>query len=268
MGGMPKPAMAPEPRLNLLGVRVSAVNLQSAADRILRAVEGRMKGYVCIRDVHGVVKCQHDEKLRQAHREAFLVTPDGMPVVWSLRLAGHADVSRVYGPDLMLALFDQGQAKGVRHYLYGSTPETLSKLEDRLAKRFPEAEIVGSYSPPFRDLTEAEKGDVARQIDESGADIVWVGLGTPRQELWMAEMRDLIDAPIFIGVGAAFDFHAGVKAQAPRVIQRSGFEWLFRVACEPRRLLPRYAVAVPTFLFLGFGQLLGRPQPSIDPADG
>lgn len=247
----------PVPWINLLGVRVSAVNMTSAVACILEAIAAGRRGYVCLRDVHGVVRCQNNTDLQRAHNRAFLVTPDGMPLVWALRAAGHDTADRVYGPDLMLALFDEGRKAGLRHFLYGTTPEVLEKLAARLLAAYPGAEIVGSYAPPFRPLTETETETVAATINATRADVVWVGLSTPKQELWMAEMRPALDAGMLIGVGAAFDFHAGVKKQAPRAIQRSGFEWLFRLASEPRRLLGRYAVVVPSFLALVGLQVAG-----------
>lgn len=243
--------------MNLLGVRVSAVNLAKATTRIEAAIAAGVKGYICIRDAHGVVRCQSDSELRQIHNEAFMVTPDGMPLVWALKLAGHRRAGRVYGPDLMLALFERGCATGLRHFLYGTTPEILEKLTARLRAKFPEAEIVGTIAPPFRDLTPEEEADVAARIDASGADIVWVGLSTPKQERWMSRMRGRLAPSMLIGVGAAFDFHAGAKRQAPRVIQRSGLEWVFRLACEPRRLWWRYAVVVPSFTGLVLAQGFG-----------
>jgi N-acetylglucosaminyldiphosphoundecaprenol N-acetyl-beta-D-mannosaminyltransferase len=242
---------------NVLGVRISAVNLESATGLIQQAIEDGRRGYVCVRDAHGVVRCQSDPKLRSIHNRAFLVTPDGMPLVWALKHAGHVQSDRVYGPDLMLAVFDAGSRKGVRHFFYGATASTLELLRKRLLERFPEAQIAGSYAPPFRDLSPQEEADVADLINRSGADIVWVGLSSPKQELWMARMRDRLEPSMLIGVGAAVDFHAGLKRQAPRFIQRSGFEWAFRLLCEPRRLWRRYALVVPTFISLSALQKLG-----------
>jgi len=218
---------------NVLGVRVSAVNLESATKLIEKAIEDGRKEYVCVRDAHGVVRCQSDPELRSIHNRAFLVTPDGMPLVWALRHAGHTESDRVYGPDLMLSVFEAVSSKGLRHFLYGATAKTLEQLQSRLITKFPEARIVGSYAPPFRGLSLQEETDIADRINRSGADIIWVGLSSPKQELWMARMRDRLDASVLIGVGAAFDFHAGLKRQAPRIIQRSGFEWAFRLLCEP-----------------------------------
>jgi N-acetylglucosaminyldiphosphoundecaprenol N-acetyl-beta-D-mannosaminyltransferase len=250
---------------NVLGVRVSAVNLKSATDRIEAAIAQGRKEYVCVRDAHGVIRCQKDAKLRAIHNRAFLVTPDGMPLVWALKRAGYTDSDRVYGPDLMLSVFEAGEPKGLRHFLYGATEKTLERLQARLLEKFPQAQITGAYAPPFRDLSQPEEADIAERINRSKADIVWVGIGSPKQELWMAHMRGQLDASMLIGVGAAFDFHAGLKRQAPRIIQRSGLEWAFRLACEPRRLWRRYAVTVPSFLLLSVLQRLGVRQ---FPTDG
>ena len=259
-GSLPNPAPVPWTYpgwANVLGVRVSAVNLESATQRIETAVAFGKKGYVCVRDAHGLIRCQQDAGLRSIHNRAFLVTPDGMPLVWALKRAGHPESDRVYGPDLMLSLFSAGERKGLRHFLYGATEATLEKLQARLLERFPGARITGTYAPPFRPLSPQEETEVAERINRSGADIVWVGLGTPRQEHWMAHMRGRLDAPMLIGVGAAFDFHAGLKRQAPKAIQRSGLEWAFRLLHEPRRLWRRYAVVVPGFIFLTVLQRTG-----------
>ncbi|OHV26158.1 glycosyltransferase [Rhizobium sp. RMa-01] len=254
---------------NVLGVRVSAVNLKSATGYIQEAIEDGRKEYVCVRDAHGIVRCQDDPELRSIHNRAFLVTPDGMPLVWALRRAGHSESDRVYGPDLMLSVFDAGSSKGLRHFLYGATAETLEQLQARLLAKFPQARIVGSYAPPFRKLSMQEEADIADRLNRSGADIIWVGLSSPKQELWMARMRDRLEASMLIGVGAAFDFHAGLKRQAPRFIQRSGFEWVFRLLCEPRRLWRRYALVVPTFISLTAFQRLGlRTFPIEDGVSG
>jgi len=269
VGSSPTSVLHPEGSLgwtNVLGVRVSAVNLKSATEFIQKAIEDGRKEYVCVRDAHGIVRCQDDPELRSIHNRAFLVTPDGMPLVWALRKAGHAESGRVYGPDLMLSVFDAGSAKGLRHFLYGATAETLEQLQARLLAKFPQAQIVGSYAPPFRKLSTQEEADIADKLNRSGADIIWVGLSSPKQELWMAHMRDRLEASMLIGVGAAFDFHAGLKRQAPRFIQRSGFEWAFRLLCEPRRLWRRYALVVPTFISLSAFQRLGLRQFPIEDA--
>jgi N-acetylglucosaminyldiphosphoundecaprenol N-acetyl-beta-D-mannosaminyltransferase len=252
--------------VNVLGVRVSAVNLGTATARIDAAISRGKKEYVCVRDAHGVIRCQNDAELRSIHNRAFLVTPDGMPLVWALKRAGHTASDRVYGPDLMLSLFETGEHRGWRHFLYGATDKTLERLQARLLEKFPDARIAGAYAPPFHELGTQEEADVAERINRSGADIVWVGLGSPKQEFWMAHMRGRLEASILIGVGAAFDFHAGLKRQAPRAIQRSGLEWAFRLLCEPRRLWRRYALVVPGFLLLSALQRLGLRQFPMDGA--
>jgi N-acetylglucosaminyldiphosphoundecaprenol N-acetyl-beta-D-mannosaminyltransferase len=252
--------------VNVLGVRVSAVNLKTATARIDAAIAKGKKEYVCVRDAHGVIRCQSDAELRSIHNRAFLVTPDGMPLVWALKRAGHTASDRVYGPDLMLSLFETGEHRGWRHFLYGATDKTLERLQARLLEKFPDARIAGAYAPPFHELDAREEADVAERINRSGADIVWVGLGSPKQEFWMAHMRGQLDASMLIGVGAAFDFHAGLKRQAPRAIQRSGLEWAFRLLCEPRRLWRRYALVVPSFLLLSALQRLGLRQFPMDGA--
>lgn len=251
------------PGIDLLGVRVSALNLRSACDRVHDAVRERQRGYVCLCGAHGLVDSQSVPALRIAYNKAFLNTPDGMPLVWELHRQGHSDAGRVYGPDLMLGMFE----RGLRHYLYGASPATLARLEERLKKRFPQATIVGAYSPPFRALTEQEDDDVAHRINAAKPDIVWVGLGAPKQELWMARLRDRLHAPMLIGVGAAFDFHAGKKPQAPAIMQSLGLEWLFRLGSEPRRLWRRYLRVVPGYIGLLALQRLGlRQYPAVTAA--
>jgi N-acetylglucosaminyldiphosphoundecaprenol N-acetyl-beta-D-mannosaminyltransferase len=237
-------------RTDVLGVPVSAVNLQAAVDIIGEWIRSRERHYVCVTGVHGVMESWRDEELRRIHAAAGMVTPDGMPMVWLLKMAGHRHADRVYGPDLMLAMFAAGVEQGVRHFLYGSTPETTARLKDNLLSLYPGARIVGIHSPPIRPVGAPEDDAICRMIDDSGADIVWVGLSTPKQEVWMARHRDRLRCPVLIGVGAAFDMHAGAVRQAPRFIQRSGFEWLYRMALEPRRLAWRYLRNNPAFVVL------------------
>ncbi|WP_448208391.1 WecB/TagA/CpsF family glycosyltransferase [Azospirillum sp. sgz302134] len=242
-------------RLNVLGVGVSAIDLDMAVERIDRWIADGERQYVCVTGVHGVMESQRDPRILGIHNAAGLVTPDGMPLVWLLRLGGHRHADRVYGPDLMEAVFDAARGRAHRHFLYGASEGTLARLRANLERRHPGCRIVGSHAPPFRPLTPREDAEVISAINASGADIVWVGLSTPKQERWMAEHRAKLDAPVLIGVGAAFDFHAGLKRQAPRLVQRSGFEWLFRLVSEPRRLWKRYAVNNPAFVLRVFGQM-------------
>lgn len=241
--------MTPD-RTNILGVGVSAINPDMAVDTIDGWIAEGRQNYVCVTGVHGVIESQSDQDLRRIVNQAGLVTPDGMPLVWVSRLRNNRSVSRVYGPDLMAEVCAKSVAKGHRHFLYGGAPGVAERLADQLRQRYPGIEIAGLYVPPFRPLTPAEDEAVIEQINASKADIVWVGLSTPKQEYWMAAHLGRLDACVMVGVGAAFDFLAGVKTQAPRWMQRSGLEWLYRLVTEPRRLWRRYLTIVPLFLIL------------------
>lgn len=234
---------ASPPRYNVLGLGISALTLAGARDLIL-ATRGRVRaGYICLATAHGATEALHDAELRAAYDGAWLITPDGMPFVW----LGPPGVERVYGPDLMLAVCDAGRAVGLRHYLYGGHPGVAEQLAANLRNRFPDVEIVGTYTPPFRPMNEAESAALAADVTRTRPDVMWVGLSSPKQEKFMARYSPQLDASVMIGVGAAFDFHSGRAPQAPRWIQRSGFEWLFRLCTEPRRLGMRYLKTTPLF---------------------
>lgn len=233
-------------RFNVLGVGVSALTLAQARDLIV-GVRGRLRrGYVCVTGVHGITEAHDDPAFRSILNCAWLTTPDGMPLVWLGRRRGLA-VTRVYGPDLLLAVCDAGRAHGLTHYLYGGTAGVAEALGARLTAQFPGLAIVGTKTPPFRPLTAEEAADWRTEIARLRPDVVWIGLSTPKQERFMAEFADQLEAGVLIGVGAAFDFHAGVKRQAPVWMQRGGLEWLFRLLTEPRRLGPRYLRNNPLF---------------------
>lgn len=251
-------------KTNILGVGISAINMDQALEVIDGWISAGQANYVYCRDVHGLVLCQSDEDLRRMHNQAGLVTPDGMPLVWLSRRAGHGHVDRVYGPDLMLALVERSLPKRYRHFFYGGAPGTPEKLAERLKARFSGLIVAGCYSPPYRALTEEEAEQVTAKINRARADIVWVGLSTPKQEKWMAAHVAHINRAVLIGVGAAFDFHAGEKRQAPQWIQRSGFEWLFRIAVEPGRLWRRYGKVIPLFVFYAARQAAGLRKYSLD----
>lgn len=242
-------------RIDVLGVEVSAIDLETAVGEIRGWVSNGARHYVCVRDVHGVMAARRDPELIDIHNRAGMVTPDGMPLVWCGRYAGARWTKRVYGPDLMLAVCGQSTEDGVRHYLYGAGPGVAEELAQRLRHKFPGIEIVGVHSPPYRDLTDEEAEETAAMINAQRPDIVWVGLSTPKQERWMAGFRSRLEAPVLIGVGAAFDMHSGRVRQAPEWIRRSGFEWFFRLCMEPRRLWRRYLTSIPIFLL----QIAMRP---------
>jgi N-acetylglucosaminyldiphosphoundecaprenol N-acetyl-beta-D-mannosaminyltransferase len=193
-----------------------------------------------------------------------MVTPDGMPLIWLLRLGGYRAADRICGPDLMPAMFRHSEGRGYRHFLYGSSETTLSLLQERLGRNFPGARIAGCYSPPYRPLTGEEEREVDRAVNATDPDIVWVGLGAPKQDRWMAAHRPSLKAPVLIGVGAAFDMLAGRVARAPRFVQRSGCEWMFRIAQEPRRLSRRYIESNSKFAMMLIGQKLRLTKHQVD----
>jgi N-acetylglucosaminyldiphosphoundecaprenol N-acetyl-beta-D-mannosaminyltransferase len=242
---------------HILGMRVDATSYPEAAQRITgwaRAAESR---YVCVATVNNVMEACDSPEFRRIMNEADLVTPDGMPLVWGLRRLGVPHASRVYGPDLTPVVLGAAEQAGLPVGFYGSTPEVLGKLKDALGRRFPRLIAPYWFAPPFRPLTEQEDAAIVQAIRRSQVRILFVGLSTPKQERWMASHRGRLPA-VMIGVGAAFDFLAGTKRQAPGWMQASGLEWLFRLASEPRRLWRRYLKHNPRFAVLFARQLLAR----------
>jgi N-acetylglucosaminyldiphosphoundecaprenol N-acetyl-beta-D-mannosaminyltransferase len=251
-----RPVPAPEPAalraphtVPLLGIPLALIDYDQTMDWIDAMVAQRRRGYVCVAAVHTVMVCQEDPALRQAVLSSSLTVPDGQPLVWAMNMLGHELSSRVYGPELMARYCERAARTGTRMFLYGGRNQgALVQLALNLRQRYPGIRIVGGYAPPFRDLRDEERATVAEEINRSGADVVWVGIGVPKQEKWMAQMRDSLDAPVLIGVGAAFDFHAGLVPQAPNRVQGLGLEWAYRLAHEPRRLWRRYARYNPRFV--------------------
>ena len=249
------PRVVSEP---VLDVPLAVIDYERTLDWIDAAVERRDRGYICVAAVHTVMACQHDEQLREAVLGADLTVPDGQPLVWALNLLGHRLDDRVYGPELMDRACERASRTSRRMYLYGGRSHgALVQLTRNLRLRHPGLKIVGGYAPPFRELTPEEEASVAADIRRSGADVVWVGIGVPKQEKWMARMRDRLDAPVLIGVGAAFDFHAGLIPQAPPRLQRLGLEWAYRLLQEPGRLWRRYLRYNPWFV-IGFVRQYAR----------
>ena len=208
------------------------------------------RAYLTAAAVNLVMSAHEDAEVMRALLGATLAVPDGQPLVWALRALGNAGATRIYGPDLMERFCARAAREAIPVYLYGGrTSQALELLRARLLERHPGLIVAGAHSPPFRALSAEEERAIAADIDASGAAVVWVGTGQPKQELWMARMRPLLDAPLLVGVGAAFDFHAGIVPQAPRWMQRAGLEWLYRLWREPRRLWRRYARYNPLFLY-------------------
>ncbi|MDH7489555.1 MAG: WecB/TagA/CpsF family glycosyltransferase [Anaerolineae bacterium] len=252
------------PRVNILGVGISAINMEQALAIIDDWIARRDPHYVCVSTVHGVMECQQNQAVRRALNSSGLTTPDGMPLVWISRLRGFRHVRRVYGPDLMLAVCERSVVKGYRHYLYGGQPGVAEALKARLERRFPGVQIVGLESPPFEPLTPEQDREAVERINAANPDIVWVGMSTPKQDLWAAEHVGRLKAPVILAVGAAFDFVSGRKRQAPRWMRDSGLEWLFRLIQEPRRLWRRYLIYNPIFVWLLLGQVLGLRKYTLD----
>jgi N-acetylglucosaminyldiphosphoundecaprenol N-acetyl-beta-D-mannosaminyltransferase len=236
----------------ILDCFINAIQWQEAIDILVQWSRERQSRYVSICNVHSVVTAKRNPVFRRVVNEADMATPDGMPLVWVLRRVGFQRQERINGPDLMWRLCGQAAEKGLSIFLYGSTPETLERLTTNLRIAFPQLTIAGVYSPPFRLLSDEEEQEIIDRLNRSGAHIVFVGLGCPKQEFWMATHRGKVRA-VMIGVGAAFDYHAGTVKRAPLWMQQSGLEWLYRLVCEPKRLWKRYLVTNSLFLtYLGF----------------
>lgn len=253
----------PTPCVSILGTLVSPLSMSSALQSVDGWISRRERKYVCVAAVHSVMACRQDPALRGVFNHSGMTTPDGMPLVWLCRLAGYRSVERVYGPDLMLALCAHGVERGYRHVFFGGGREVPEALAGRLAERIRGLQVVETIAPPFGEIPEAEEGILIERINAANPDVVWVGLGTGTQEHWMARNRPRLEAPVLVGVGAAFDFLSGRKPQAPRWMQRSGLEWLFRLGSEPRRLWPRYR-QYPIFLVLLAAQLAGLRKYPLD----
>lgn len=234
-------------RVDVLGVHVTAVDIDEAIRVIERWIDQRTGTYVCVTGAHGIIESRRRPDLRAIHNAAGMVAPDGMPLVWVARLLGHSQTRRVYGPDLMRRLSAVSEQRGYRQFYYGGGDGVADQLSRVMRQRHPALQIAGTLCPPFRPLTHDEDRAAVEVINAAQPDIVWVGLSTPKQELWMAAHQGRIMAPVMIGVGAAFDFLAGTKRQAPLWAQRSGLEWAFRLCSEPRRLWRRYCYVVPRF---------------------
>jgi N-acetylglucosaminyldiphosphoundecaprenol N-acetyl-beta-D-mannosaminyltransferase len=249
--------VTPPDTVTVLGVPLAVTDYERALDWIDAAVAADERSYVCVCNVHTVSASDEDRELRGALQRSSLNVPDGQPLVWAMNALGTSLEDRVYGPELMARACARAAQTGQRFYLYGGrTQGALVQLALNLRQRYPGVRIVGGYSPPHRALTVEEQNAVATEINSSGADVVWVGIGVPKQEKWMAAMRDRLTPPVLIGVGAAFDFHAGLVPQAPSWLQNLGLEWAYRLLQEPRRLWRRYARYNPLFVARFAAQLL------------
>lgn len=243
-------------RENILGTYVSALNMDMALAQIDFWIKEGICNYVCVTPAHSIMDGYHHSDLRAIFNASGMTVPDGMAIVWLLKMKGHQSVGRVYGPDLLMAACEYGCDKDYRHYFYGGASDVTGKLIQKISAKIPNLQVAGVSSPPFRPLTAEEDEAVINAINSSGANILWVGLGSPKQEIWMDKHLARIHVPVMVGVGAAFDFLSGNKPQAPLWMQRNGFEWLFRFLHEPKRLWPRYR-QYPKFIFLATLDILG-----------
>jgi N-acetylglucosaminyldiphosphoundecaprenol N-acetyl-beta-D-mannosaminyltransferase len=243
--------------LTVLGVGLHPMRFTAAVDLMEQWIAERSSRIICFPGSDMLAASQHNDGLRAALNGADLTATDGMMLVRLCRWFGARDAERVYGPDVMLELCRRSLRSGYRHFFYGGAPGVAETLAARLQKRFPGLSIAGTYSPPFRPLSESELAENIRLINDSRADVVWVGLGAPKQELWITKTRGRLRAPLVLGVGAAFDFHAGTVRQAPPWVRSAGGEWFFRICVEPRRLWRRYSVQLVQFLGLFTLQVAG-----------
>lgn len=256
----------------ILDIDLAMIDYERTMGYMDRMIEKRVPGYVCAVAVHGVMVAHRDPEMKRAVNSSTLTVPDGMPLVWACNMLEERLPDRVYGPELMNRFSARCAEKGHKVWLYGGRNRSaLARLAERMHGRYPGTRIVGGYAPPYQALTEAEEDEVAKMINAAEPDVVWVGTGVPKQEKWMLRMRPKLEAPVLIGVGAAFDFIGGQVSQAPGWMQDKGLEWIYRIAQEPRRLLPRYMIYNPAFMAAFARQYarerrLGTDHPSLTEA--
>lgn len=248
------------PSIKILGTRVDAVQFPDIYKYIENCIAKNIRhNYITVANVDTIMQSRHNPKMREAVNASNLSIPDGFPLLIMQRLHGNPLKKRAYGPDLMKGFLEITQDKEYSHFFYGATQETLSKLIKNLKASFPKIRIAGAYSPPFRPLTNNEDIEIIKMINKAAPDVLWVGIGCPKQELWMYNFKEQLNVPVMAGVGAAFDFLAGTKKQAPRWIRDNGFEWLFRLIIEPKRLWRRYLVECPLFIYYVLLEWMQRP---------
>jgi N-acetylglucosaminyldiphosphoundecaprenol N-acetyl-beta-D-mannosaminyltransferase len=254
--------MQVHPAAQVLGTTVEALNMERALERIAAELEHHRKGYVCLAGVHGIMEAHRDPELAAIYAASSITVPDGTPTMWVGRLQGHKTMQRVAGPELMLEVFRRKEFAAYTHFLYGGEEHVAEQLRERLTRCFPWARILGTYTPPFRDLTPDEEQSLIARVHQLKPDIIWVGISTPKQERFMSRYIPLLDVTLMFGVGAAYDFHTGRIHDAPSWIKRIGMQWFHRLLQDPRRLWKRYLRNNPPFLWHIALQLTGlRPYP-------
>lgn len=237
-------------KIDIVGSNINVVTMQDVLEGIEELIKSGSSSYICVSNVHTVVTGRRDPKFRAVTNNATMAVPDGMPLSWVGRHRGYKNMEKCSGPDIMSELFKISEVKGYTNYFYGGTQDTLDLLGKKLKQKYPNLKIVGMYAPPFRELSEKEDTGIIEHINKIDPDIIWVGLGAPKQEFWMANHVDKIKSSVILGVGAAFNFHAGTVKRAPIWMQKHGLEWLYRLCSEPKRLWKRYLVT--NFLFVAY----------------
>lgn len=241
---------------NILGTKIAPINILDVVIKIEKFISNNIKNYITITGVHGLIEALYSYEVRIAHNRAALSVPDGMPLVWIGKLKGFKNLERCYGPDLMLEVIEDSLKNKYKHFFYGGANGVAELLKEKMEEKYPGVQIVGTYTPPFHSLNQMEEKEFIQQIFRLKPDIIWVGLSTPKQEIFMYEYLPKLDTKLMIGVGAAFDFHTGRVKQAPRWMQRSGLEWFYRIIADPKRLWKRYAKNNPLFIWHIILQLL------------
>ena len=249
--------MQPAGQVNILGVGVHAVDMQSTALLFAERIRNGEKGYVCLTGVHGIMEAQQDLDLKSIFAKALLVAPDGMPTVWMGHLQGFTAMQRVFGPDLMVDIMSRAEFRNCVHFFCGGKPGVAESLRDEMLRRFPWVQITGTYSPPFRPMTAMEEIELEAKVRSLRPDIIWVGLSTPKQERFMARYLPVLDTKLMVGVGAAFLFHTGAIRDSPQWVKLSGLQWLHRLLQEPSRLWKRYLLNNPRFIVFALLQSIG-----------
>jgi N-acetylglucosaminyldiphosphoundecaprenol N-acetyl-beta-D-mannosaminyltransferase len=265
---MTRLAMRAAKRVNVLGVGVHVVDMQSTALLLERWLTDKVKGYVCLTGVHGIMEAHRDSGLKSVFADALLVAPDGMPTVWMGHLQGFAAIKRVFGPDLMIYILGSAEFRTCTHFFCGGKPGVAERLRDKMVQRFPWTQIVGTYSPPFRPMTSVEEKALQAKVGILQPDIIWVGLGTPKQERFMARYLPMLDTNLMIGVGAAFLFHTGAIQDSNDWVKHAGLQWLHRLLQEPSRLWKRYLLNNPLFLFYALLQITRLRRYTIQTGSG
>jgi N-acetylglucosaminyldiphosphoundecaprenol N-acetyl-beta-D-mannosaminyltransferase len=262
---MRREKVRPAGQVNVLGIGVHSIDLQKAAWILERGIQEKIKGYVCLTGVHGIMEAQRNPHLKAILAEALLVVPDGMPTVWMGRIQGFHTMQRVFGPDLMIDILSRSEFRNCVHFFCGGEPGVADRLRDNMLEQFPWVKIAGTYSPPFRAMTDAEEEDLAATLRLLQPDIIWVGLSTPKQEQFMARYLPMLDTKLMIGVGAAFLFHTGAIKDSPRWVKHMGLQWVHRLLQEPSRLWKRYVLNNPLFIVYALLQIIGLRRYTLEP---